>query len=42
MLEDGRIRECDSPQALMTNRRSLFHSMVKCANAKGASYDATS
>jgi len=39
VLENGRIRECDSPQALMANRRSLFYSMVRSANSKGAGSD---
>ncbi len=28
VLDNGRIREFASPQALMADRRSLFHSMV--------------
>jgi len=32
VLENGRIKECDSPQALMADRKSVFYSMVQCAN----------
>ena len=37
VLDDGRIKEFNSPQACLSDRRSLFYSMVKCANSSGPS-----
>lgn len=37
VLEDGCIKEFDSPQALLSDKRSLFYSMVKYANLTGTS-----
>lgn len=34
MLDSGRIKEFDTPDNLLADKKSIFHSMVKNANGR--------